>query len=56
MQNRLLHSNFKPGNSSNYGFSSASYVVRFISVVAAVIHEANCGNHDDQIMKEDNVR
>ena len=36
--------------------SSASYVVKFISEVAAVMNEANCGKCDDQTMEEENSR
>jgi len=33
--------------------SSASYVVNFISEVEAILNEANCDNHEDQMAKED---
>lgn len=36
--------------------SSASYVVKFISEVEAILNEANCDNHDDQMTNEDNAR
>ena len=42
-------------NQLRYRVPPASYVVKFISVVEAVMNEANCGNHDGQMMKEDNV-
>lgn len=36
--------------------SSASYVVKFIFEVAAVMNEANSGKCDDQMTKEENGR